>query len=96
MDAETMNKRTMSIHSTWLVFAVILASSAFAEDAGQVIFAKGSVTAEREPPAALSPIHSSTGRQDTLGRAQPLAGCPTLVRTQLYPGGDLENNRNRC
>ncbi len=54
MDAETMNKRTMSIHSSWLVFAVLLASSAFAEDAGQVIFAKGSVTAEREPPVALA------------------------------------------
>ena len=54
MDAETMIKRTMSIYSTSLVFALLCAGSALAEDAGQVIFAKGSVTAELEPRVELS------------------------------------------
>ncbi len=54
MDAEIMNRRTQNTHSIWLVFAMLFASAAFAQDAGEVIFAKGSVTAEREPPVGLT------------------------------------------
>ena len=51
MDAEIM---TRTSHALWLVFAMLFAGAAFAQDAGEVIFAKGSVTAEREPPVELT------------------------------------------
>jgi hypothetical protein len=52
MDAETMNKRSILVNALWL--SLLTANVAFAADAGQVIFAKGEVTAERQPPAALA------------------------------------------
>jgi hypothetical protein len=45
-----MNKRCC--HLLW--FALLFANAALAAEAGQVIFAAGSVTAEREPPVALA------------------------------------------
>ena len=52
MGAETMNKRSIFVNALWLT--LLIANTAFAADAGQVIFAKGEVTAERQPPAALA------------------------------------------
>ncbi len=49
-----MGQRRQSIHAFWLVSAMLFANAAFAQDAGEVIFAKGSVTAERQPPVALA------------------------------------------
>lgn len=48
----------MTQRTVWLLLAVALSlvttSAAFAADAGSVVFATGSVTAERQPPAALT------------------------------------------
>lgn len=51
MDAETMNQRSILAGVLWL--ALLTANAALAADAGQVIFATGIVTAERQPPVAL-------------------------------------------
>lgn len=52
MDAKIVNKRSPFIHGLWLL--LITTNAAFSADAGQVIFAKGEVTAERVPPAILA------------------------------------------
>ena len=52
MDAEIMNQRSILVTVLWLT--LLTANAAFAADAGQVIFAKGEVTAERQPPVALA------------------------------------------
>jgi hypothetical protein len=52
MDAKPMNKRSLRVHTLWLLF--LTANAALAADAGQVIFAKGAVTAERQPPVPLA------------------------------------------
>lgn len=52
MGAEIMSRR--SFQALWLIFAMLLANIATGQDAGEVIFVTGSVTAEREPPVALA------------------------------------------
>ena len=52
MDAEMMNMRSLGICA--LSLSLLAANVVFAADAGQVIFAKGEVTAERQPPVALA------------------------------------------
>jgi hypothetical protein len=52
MGTKMMKQGTLKL--LWFAFAMSLAGAAFAQDAGEVIFAKGAVTAEREPPVALA------------------------------------------
>ena len=52
MDADRMNKRSIFVNALWIF--LLTANAAFAADAGQVIFAKGEVTAERQPPVELT------------------------------------------
>jgi hypothetical protein len=54
MGAKTMIKRLSFIPVAGLLIALCLAGSALAQEAGEVIFATGSVTAEREPPVPLA------------------------------------------